>query len=230
MLNRRVSVLAACAASLVGATAAADPGPGAAPPKPTTKVVLDPVRAKQLTPRPLGKDEIAALAASSKLPPRVKTSIKRLDPAQIAQLLNLPDPDALPPPRSFDARTSYHDGSTYLELDSRGGSIDVRTARNYVIFRWSDAVATHDRPFADLHFEAAPATRYVLECDVDASTRTTITARDGRNEYAVTSEDKVTLVYVNDHTAGVAEQITVRIAGDRSNWYIDGCRLTASRR
>jgi hypothetical protein len=194
---------------------------------------IDPVFTKQLTPRPLNKDEINNLQKLSAVPTYVpKFQVKHLEAKQIAQLVGASDPTALPAPVVFDARTTYHDDATYMEIEGyNGGQVGVRPLRNYLHFTGPDDVMASPflRPSVLIHFRARANTRYLMECAVDASGDTTFHAADTRGEYTVSSVDKTTLLYMRDQ-AGAGEDVTVQISGDKPGWYFDGCELTASAR
>lgn len=82
----------------------------------------------------------------------------------------------------------------------------------------------------EIHFTAQANTRYLLECVVAGGEQvTTFTASDGVRQYATSSADKATLLYLRDQGAA-SEPLYVQIGGDKWGWYLDGCELTASAR
>lgn len=201
---------------------------------PMKPVAIDPAVAKQIKPRALSKSESIELQKKvgvESVPPSFK-NIKRLDPVQRALILGQADPAALPGPIVFNARTNYHDDSTYMELQAyNGGSVGVRPLRNYIHFIGTEEVmaSPYLRPSLLIHFKAQANTRYLLECAVDGGAVTTFFAADSRGEYSVTSDDKATLLYMRDQL-GATEDVVVQVSGNKPGWYMDGCELTASPR
>lgn len=142
------------------------------------------------------------------------------------------EPAALPRAIRFDARTTYHDDATYLEVLAYGGAhVGVRPRRNYFHFTGtSDAIASpYLRPGVLIHFRARADTRYLMECAVAAGSPTTFTAVDARGEYSVRTDERSTLLYIRDQLAS-DEDVVVKVSGDTSGWYLDGCELTQSPR
>lgn len=155
--------------------------------------------------------------------------IKRLSRPEIAELLGTSDPAALTSAR-FDARHTYHDDSTYMEIFGYGGgSVGVRPLRNYLHFTGSPELmaSRYERPSVLIHFRAQPKTRYLIECAVDGGPATSFFAADGRGEYSVRTDDRATLLYLRDQ-ADSAEDVAVQVSGDTPGWYLDGCELTSS--
>jgi hypothetical protein len=197
-------------------------GPGVA--------AIDPAVAKRIKPQAMKQELVNDLLQKSAPETIVPLfNVKRLEAKQRAALLGAADPAAVPGPRRFDARTNYHDDSTYMEvLAYSGGSVGIRPLRNYIHFMGSDEVmaSPYLRPGALIHFKALANTRYLLECAVDASGQTNFYAADGRGQYSVNSIDKATLLYLRDQV-GTTEDVVVQVNADRPGWYLDGCELTA---
>ncbi len=193
---------------------------------------LDPGLAKQLAPRFVKKEELLELQKRSI--PEVfvpQFNVRRVDPLALAKILGVGEPGALPGPRRFDARTHYHDDSTYMEVLGYGGaSVGIRPLRNYLHFIGSPEVmaSRFTRPSVIIHFKALANTRYLLECAVDAQAASNFFASDARSEYSVTTADKTTLLYMRDQ-GGIDEDVAVQVSSDGQAWYLDGCELTPSR-
>lgn len=191
---------------------------------------IDPAVAKQIVPRVLKQQDALELQKKTIPLESIPTfKIRRLDPIQRAELLGQPDPASLPGPIVFNARTSYHNDKTYMEiLAYSGGGVGVRPLRNYLHFMGpADVMASpYLRPGVLIHYTAQQGMRYLLECAVDAGASTNFTAADGTHEYSVRSDDKATLLYMREQLAATTE-VVIQIAGDQPGWYLDGCELTA---
>ena len=106
--------------------------------------------------------------------------------------------------------------------------VHVRSKRNYLFFSGAtgDALGAYEGAYGELHFTAAPRTRYLLECAVDAGPAMTISAADDRGQYSVSTSDKASLLYRRDNPSNAAEPVVVRLAANYNHWYLDRCELS----
>ncbi|MBK7827514.1 hypothetical protein [Nannocystis sp.] len=214
--------------ALVGSVAAKPTANGKAVPAKASK--LDPVWARALTPKPMGEAMgPAAMAVARDQAMKVPAfAVKRLTPVEKGDAMGVA-PAAIQGPLVYDSRTLYHDDENYMELISTPvSSMTVRTKRNYLYIYGSEAgvLAPYNAAGAELHFTAAPRTRYLLECAVEAGPTMMISATDERAQYSVSTDDKATLLYRRDNPGASPEPVVVRIAADRNQWYIDRCELS----
>jgi hypothetical protein len=193
---------------------------------------IDPAIAKQLSPRMVKADEQLELQKKTVGDAFVpQFNVRHIDGLARAKLVGVNDPESLPGPRVFTARTTYHDDQTYMEiLAYNGASLGVRPLRNYYHFMGSPEVMGSPslRPSLLIHFRALANTRYLLECAVDGQTATTFFASDNRGEYTVHTDDRATLLYMRNQGA-TFEDVVVQVSGNADHWYLDSCELTASR-
>ncbi|HEY8377978.1 MAG TPA: hypothetical protein VIK91_15885 [Nannocystis sp.] len=190
-----------------------------------SKLKIDPVWAKQLTPK-LEKTVMQNLPKVEAAPNFA--AIKRLDPVTKGVILQA-QPEQVTGPIKYSARTPWIDDDHYLEVESNSAHAYLRMTGNYVYFVGPEEVfaSVFTRPRVWLHFKAEPGRRYLLECLVDvAFTKPgNITARSANGPtYSVNGVDRASLLYL--HTAGqTAEHVKVELAGDQP-WYLDGCELS----
>lgn len=212
--------------------AAAKPGPFEKPvpsPVPSKKQAspfLDPVWAKQLVQSPLKVPSEPQPMPVEAQPDFAK--IRRMTPVQRAIMLQAPAPEQVQGPLRFSARQNYQDNRHFLALYSRGGRLNVLTGTDRVYLGESDATRINPliRPLVEVHFVAEPGRRYLLECAVDIAGDTggTITATGPGATYAVSTDDKATLLFRHDGGAMV-EDVMVWLVGDRP-WYFESCELS----
>lgn len=216
-------------AIMAGVAAAPKKGGGEKGQTPNVQAV-DPVVAKRITARALSVQEKRALkkrVSPVATPP--KFELQRLSAPQKAELLGTSDPAALTSAR-FDARHTYHDDNTYMEILAYGGGhVGVRTLRNYLHFNGAPEVmaSASARPSVVIHFRAQANTRYLIECAVDGAPATTFSASDNRGEYSVHTDERATLLYLREQ-GGASEDVAVQVAGNTPGWYLDGCELTSN--
>ena len=199
-------------------------------PVPAKASKLDPVWARALTPKPTGEVMAPAAMAAARDKAMVVPAfaVKRLTQLEKGDVLGAA-PAAIQGPLVYDSRTLYHDEENYMELISTPvSSMTVRTKRNYLYIYGSEAgvLSPYNAAGAELHFTAAPRTRYLLECAVEAGPTMTISATDDRAQYSVSTDEKATLLYRRDNLGATPEPVVVRIAADRNQWYIDRCELS----
>ena len=129
----------------------------------------------------------------------------------------------------YDSRHLYFDDDNYLELIALPQSyVHVRSRLNYLFFSGPSASELPENTGAsgELHFTAAPRTRYLLECAVDAGPQMTISATDDRGQYSVSTSDKASLLYRRDNNTAVPEPVVVRLGANYNHWYLDRCELS----
>ena len=233
----RLGVVGGLVGVLVAAVGSASAKPNAKPgaeakqlPQKASK--LDPVWVKGLTPtQPGGKGQLTPVAAAAVRDKAIVDPsfvIKRLTPEQRGEAMGTA-PAAIQGPLVFDARNLYHDDEHYMELLSTGGSYThVRTKRNYLFFSGATGavLGAYEGAYAELHFTAAPRTRYLLECAVEAGPAMTISATDDRGQYSVSTSEKASLLYRRDNVTNVAEPVMVRLGANYNHWYLDRCELS----
>lgn len=235
----RLGVVGGLVGVLVAAVGSASAKPNAKPGQgteatqlPQKASKLDPVWVKGLTPTlPGGKGQLTPVAAAAVRDKAIVDPsfvIKRLTPEQRGEAMGTA-PAAIQGPLVFDARNLYHDDEHYMELLSTGGSYThVRTKRNYLFFSGATGavLGAYEGAYAELHFTAAPRTRYLLECAVEAGPAMTIRATDDRGQYSVSTSEKASLLYRRDNVTNVADPVMVRLAANYNHWYLDRCELS----
>lgn len=226
MLRFAAVVLAVSALTLGLAAAASPPPVEKAAPLLRSKSPLDPVWAKQLTPKldkALPKSEIKAIE-----PPPNFAAIKRMTLDQKGIVLQA-SPERVTGPIKLTARAPFHDEQHFVEFESNAAKLVVRMKMNYAYFWGPEELfrSVFTQPRAVIHFVSQPGRRYLLECAVDIANAQggTITGSvDGGATYSVSSADRATLLIRVDGKQAAQEE-KVRLAGDQS-WYFDGCELS----
>jgi hypothetical protein len=202
------------------------------PPAMKQGLTLDAVWAKGLTPAlPNAKVSVtpadAAVARDQKyVAPTF--NIKKLTPEQRGVAMGT-TPEAIQGPLVFDSRNLYHNDDHYLELLALSPSYThVRTKRNYMLFSGptGEPLANYAGSWGELHFLAAPRSRYLLECAVEAGPQMVISATDDRAQYSVSTSEKASLLYRRDNETAVAVPVFVRLSANYNHWYLDRCELS----
>lgn len=199
---------------------------------PPMKAKLDPVWVKGLSPKLQdAKVQVSPAAAAAARDQAIVVptfSIKKLTPDQKGAAMAAA-PAAIQGPLVYDSRHVYYDNENFLELIANAPSwVHTRTQRNYLFFsgQSGEVLPEYGGSWAELHFLAAPRTRYLLECAVDAGTPMTISATDERAQYSVSTSDKASLLYRRDNETAVPVPVVVRIKANFNQWYLDRCELS----
>lgn len=234
MSSRLAVALVAGALVLFVGSVAAKPrvtAPTPVEPKLTKGVTLegvDPVFAKQLSPRPLGGGETAELR--NKLQPQGDTPkfrIKRLEQVHRARILGADDDATLADPVVFNAQNLYYDQHTWMIAGTGTIGATVDPQRNLIAFD-----TTYENPgqrVARIRFKAEARTRYLLECGVEAApgVNATFTARGPNGEFSTTSDERAALLLVHD--AAVEGPVILELGASAGPWFLEGCDLTGHR-
>lgn len=205
--------------------------PATRPVKLTTGVTLegvDPLFARQLSPRPLTANERTALKNADQVVDAPKFSIKKLDAVQRARILGADDTAILSDTRVFDAQNLVLDDTTWMSVGSSIMGATVRPQANVLSFQGPMDPSAPYRAAAVIHFVAEANTRYLLECGVTAGPGVTFTARGAAGEFSTTSDDRASLLLVHD--ADGRGPVNFELNASDVPWHLEGCELTSYRR
>lgn len=186
---------------------------GLTPTVPNAKVVVSPA------------DAAAARDQSIVVP---TFNIKKLTPEERGMAMGV-TPAAIQGPLVYDSRHLYFNDDNYLELLALPPNfVHVRSMRNYLFFAGPSGseLPENTGAWGELHFTAAPRTRYLLERAVDAGPPMTISATDDRGQFSVSTSEKASLLYRRDNNTTSPDPVVVRLSGNYNHWYLDRCELS----